>query len=195
MTTSATTDVQVDLSRSSNGEYEPGRPFVVRALWLIVEALTLLNPMLTSYPFKRWLLRRFGAQIGEGVIIKPNVHVKHPWRLRIGDHAWIGERSWIDNLVQVDIGPHVCLSQGVYVCTGNHDWAGPSMELFARPVVVERGAWLGAFSRIAPGVTVGENAIVALGSVLFGDAEPGGIYKGNPAQRTGERRFREDAAR
>lgn len=182
---------RVDLRMTSKRGYRPGRPYAIRALWLVVEALVLLNPLVTPYGLKRWILRRFGARIGDGVLIKPGVHVKYPWHLEIGDNAWIGERAWIDNFVRVRIGANAVVSQGAYLCTGNHDWSDPGMPLVVRPVAVEDGAWVGAFARIGPGVTVGEEAIVSLGAVLLSDAEPRGVYRGNPATRTGERIMRE----
>jgi putative colanic acid biosynthesis acetyltransferase WcaF len=132
-------------------------------------------------------LRLFGARIGEGVLIKPGVHVKQPWRLEIRDHSWIGERAWIDNLDDVRIGAHVCVSQGAYLCTGNHDWSDPGMRRVTAPIVVEDGAWVGAFARIAPGVTIGREAVVTIGSVLVSNADPRGIYRGNPAELVKER--------
>jgi putative colanic acid biosynthesis acetyltransferase WcaF len=125
------------------------------------------------------------------VLIKPNFHVKHPWRLTVGNNVWLGERAWIDNLVDVTIGDNVCISQGAYLCTGNHDWSDPGMGLIARPIRVESGAWIGAFAKIAPGTTIGENAIVTLGAVLLSDAEPHGIYGGVPAKRLRERMVRD----
>jgi len=182
---------RVDLSLTSNRGFDPGRPFAVRALWVVVEALILLNPIVTSYRLKRWTLRRFGARVGENVLIKPNVRVKYPWRVEIGKNTWIGERSWIDNFVQVRIGSNVCISQGAYLCTGNHDWSDPGMGRFVSPVAVEDGAWIGAFARVAPGVTVGREAVVGLGAVLIEDAEPSGIYFGNPAVKVRERKLRD----
>ena len=180
----------VDLSQTSRRGYRPGRSFVFRSLWLIVEALVMLNPVVTPYGLKRWVLRRFGARVGRGVVIKPNVHVKYPWHLEVGDNAWIGERAWIDNFVSVRIGSNAVVSQGAYLCTGNHDWSDPGMGLMVKPITVETGAWVGAFSRVAPGVTVGANAIVTLGSVLLRDAKPNGVYRGNPAELVGERTIR-----
>lgn len=177
----------VDLSKTSRRGYRPGRSFAVRTLWLLVEALVMLNPVVTPYGLKRWVLRRFGARVGRGVVIKPNVHVKYPWHLEVGDNAWIGERSWIDNFVSVRIGSNAVISQGAYLCTGNHDWSDPGMGLMVKPITVETGAWVGAFSRVAPGVTVGANAIITLGSVLLKDAKPNGIYRGNPGELVGER--------
>jgi putative colanic acid biosynthesis acetyltransferase WcaF len=181
---------QVDLSRASRRGYVPGRSYAYRALWLIIEALILLNPIVTPYAVKRWVLRRFGARIGRGVLIKPGVHVKYPWHLEVGDNAWIGERAWIDNFVRVRIGANAVVSQGAYLCTGNHDWSDPGMGLILKPVTVEDGAWVGAFARIAPGVTVGREAVVTLGSVLLKDAGARGVYAGNPAMRVRERSIR-----
>jgi len=151
----------------------------------------MLNPVVTSYGLKRWVLRRFGARVGRGVLIKPNVHVKYPWHLEVGDNVWIGERAWIDNFVSVRIGSNAVVSQGAYLCTGNHDWSDPGMGLMVKPITIEQGAWVGAFARIGPGVTVGANAIVTLGSVLLKNAQPNGIYTGNPAMVVGERTIRD----
>jgi putative colanic acid biosynthesis acetyltransferase WcaF len=183
--------LRVNLLLTSTRGFDPGRSYPVRALWLMIEALVMLNPVLTSYALKRWLLRRFGARIGKHVVIKPNVHVKYPWRLEVGDNAWIGERSWIDNFVDVRIGANACVSQGAYLCTGNHDWSDPGMGRTVAPITVEDGAWVGGFARVGPGVTVGEEAVVGLGAVLLEDAEPSGIYLGNPAVKVGERTLRD----
>jgi putative colanic acid biosynthesis acetyltransferase WcaF len=180
---------KVRLDLTSNHDYVPGKPLWYRILWIVVEALTLLNPVLLPSGIKRRILIAFGARIGTGVVIKPGVHVKHPWRLKIGDHCWIGERAWIDNLVPVTLGDHVCISQGAYLCTGNHDWTDPGMGMNPRPIVVQDGVWIGAFSQIGPGVTVGQMAILTLGSTLLHDTEPLGIYQGNPARRIKERRI------
>lgn len=181
----------IDLTRTTARGYRPGRSYPVRALWLVIEALVLLNPVVTPYWLKRAVLRRFGARIGRGVIIKPGVHVKYPWHLEVGDHSWIGERVWIDNFVSVRIGTNAVVSQGAYLCTGNHDWSDPGMGLVVRPVTIEDGAWVGAFARIAPGVLVGSTAVVTLGSVLLSDAEPGGVYTGNPAVHLRKRIIRD----
>ena len=177
----------VNLRDFDSGDYSPGRSYWVRALWLVVEAVFLLNPIVVSYALKAWLLRLFGAQLGRKIVIKPNVHIKYPWRLKVGDHSWLGERSWIDNLADVDIGTNVCISQGAYLCTGNHNWSNSSFRLVAKPISVADGAWIGAFARIGPGVHVGRDSIVTLGAVLFDDAEDNGIYRGNPAVKTGVR--------
>ena len=174
--------MNVDLSLTTNRDYMPGRPFVVRALWVAVEALLLLNPLVSSYRLKRAILRLFGAHVGDHVIIKPGVHVKYPWRLWVGDNCWLGERCWIDNMEDVTLGDNVVVSQGAYLCTGNHDWTDPGMGLTAQPILIGNGAWVGAFARVAPGRRLAEESILLLGGVMLRDSEPRGIYAGNPAE-------------
>ncbi|MGI8486301.1 MAG: DapH/DapD/GlmU-related protein [Thermomicrobiales bacterium] len=181
----------MNLTPTSRRDYHPGKPIPYRMLWIFVEAVTLMNPVFLSSRMKARLLRAFGATIGDNALIKPNVHAKHPWRLSVGNGFRFGERAWIDNLVQVTIGDNVRISQGAYLCTGNHDWADPSMGMTPKPIVIEDGAWIGAFAKIGPGVTVGKGAIITMGSVLLRDAEPYGIYQGNPAIRNGTRTIRD----
>lgn len=173
------------------GDDKGGRGFLVRMVWSFVNATVFLNPVLPAYGFKARLLRLFGAEIGEGVVIKPSVNIKYPWHLSIGDHSWIGERVWLDCLSPLTIGKHVVISQGAYLCCGMHDWEDPGMGSVIAPIVVEDGAWIASFARVAGNVRVGQEAIVAMGAVVFGDCEPRGTYRGNPAQRVGRRRIRD----
>jgi putative colanic acid biosynthesis acetyltransferase WcaF len=174
--------MQVDLSRFGNSWYNPGRGFLVRVVWHFVNALFLQNPLNPSSGLKVALLRLFGARIGRGVILKPSINIKYPWNLEIGDHSWIGENAWLDSLAPIRIGSNVCVSQGVYLCTGNHDWSDPSFGLIVRPIIVEDGAWVGARATLLPGVTLASHSIAAAGSVITRGTEPFMIYAGNPAQ-------------
>lgn len=169
------------LDRFSNDDFSRGASIYVEALWLVVSGL-LVSSWIPGSKWRCGLLKLFGARIGEGVIIKPGVQIKYPWRLTIGSFCWIGERTWIDNLAEVRVGDHVCISQGVYLCTGSHDWSSDTFDLITGSIVIENGAWVGAFSRLAPGSVVGENAVLTLGSVGARELEANTIYKGNPAR-------------
>ncbi len=174
------------------GGYDKGgRGFLVRTAWMVVNAMVFLNPLLPAYRLKAAILRAFGAQIGEAVKIKPSVNIKHPWFLTIGDHCWIGERVWLDCTAPLTIGSHVVISQGAYLCCGTHDWEDPAMGSVITPITIEDGAWIAAFVRVAGNVTIGQEAMIAMGAVVFTDCEPRGTYRGNPAQRVGRRRIRD----
>ena len=177
---------QVDLSQYKKSSELRTRSLWVEALWMLVQALLVSS-------FQPWnglriaVLRLFGAGIGKGVIIKPHVRIKFPWKLQVGDHAWIGEEVWIDNLDHVRVGSHCCISQGVYICTGSHDWKSPEFALQTAPVAINDKAWLCAKSMVAPGVNIGEGAVLGFGSVATGDLVAWEIYSGNPARSVGKR--------
>ncbi len=100
----------------------------------------------------------------------------------MGDHVWIGENAWIDNLASVTLESHVCLSQEVYLCTGNHDWTAADFKLITAEIYIEESSWIAARAVIGPGVKVGRGAILGLGSVTGHSLEAMTIYAGNPAQ-------------
>jgi putative colanic acid biosynthesis acetyltransferase WcaF len=172
----------VDLSAYDPTRHDPGASTMKRMLWYWINAVIFGSWLCPLYAVKRQMIRAFGGEIGKGVVIKPRVNIKYPWKLSIGDYAWVGEGAWIDNMESVRIGPHCCISQGVYLCTGNHDWSEPKFSLVARPIVVASQAWLGAFSIIGPGVVIGEGSVTTAGSVVTADTQPWMIYAGNPAE-------------
>jgi len=137
-----------------------------------------------------YCLKLFGANIGSGVVVKPGINIKYPWNLEIGDHSWIGEGAWLDSLASIKIGKNVCISQGTYFCTGNHDWTDPAFGLIVKPIIIEDGTWIGAQATVLPGVTVASHSIVTAGSVIAKDTEPYMIYAGNPAVKVKERIIR-----
>lgn len=171
------------------GAYSPGA-----SLWKQIAWYYLGSPLVSSYwivgsGFKSWVLRCFGAQMGEGVRIKQGLKVKFPWRLVVGDFVWLGENCWIDNVALVTIESHACLSQEVYLCTGNHDWSSPSFQLKDLPIHIGEGCWIAARAMVAPGVTIGHGAVLCLGSVASRSLKPMTIYAGNPAQAIKERKI------
>jgi putative colanic acid biosynthesis acetyltransferase WcaF len=177
-------------------EYRPngldrGKPVAIEALWMVVSVLLFRHSLALGNGFKRFLLRLFGAKIGDGVIIKPGVRIKFPWKLSVGDHAWIGEGVWIDNLDSVTIKSHACISQEAMLVCGNHDYSKRGFDLITGGITVEIGAWIASRAIVGPGVTVGTHAVLTAGSVATKSLDPYGIYRGNPAIRTGTREIRD----
>lgn len=171
----------MQLNRFNKGAFTRGASYFKEGIWLILQGL-FFSSWIPGAGWRCGMLRMFGAKIGKGVNIKPRVHVKFPWRLRIGDNCWIGERVWIDNLDQVTIGNNVCISQSVYLCTGSHDYKKESFDLVTKPIWIEDEVWICASARIAPGVTVRKGSLIGLGAVLTKTTKENGIYQGNPAQ-------------
>lgn len=172
----------VQLAHYDNSWYHPGRSVLRRAAWFFLGQPLLHASWLPSASLRVGLLRLFGARIGRGVIIKPSVSVKYPWHLSVGDHCWIGEHAWIDNLTSVSIESNVCISQGAYLCTGNHDWSDPAFGLMIAPIHLSEGSWAGARCILAPGARLGRCAVASAGAVITGDVPDFAIYAGNPAR-------------
>jgi putative colanic acid biosynthesis acetyltransferase WcaF len=159
----------------------------MRIIWFVVNALVLMNPLNPSSKSKVLILRLFGASIGNKVILKPGINVKYPWNIEIGNYSWIGERVWLDSITNIKIGCNTCISQGAYLCTGNHDWTDPTFSLQVEPITIEDGVWIGARVLVMPGVTVSSHSVIAAGSSLTKDTEPFMIYAGNPAVKIKKR--------
>ena len=177
----------VDLSSFSNKDYHPGRGRLAQLLWYYCSLLLFESGWFPLRRVKISILRLFGAKIGDGVVLKPHVRIKYPWRLTVGDHCWIGQNAWIDNIEDVTIASHVCISQLAYFCTGSHDHRLTTFDLTAKPISVCDGAWIGAGAILLGGVKIKTNAIVASGSVVVKDVEEGDIVGGNPSKLIGKR--------
>lgn len=171
------------MARTDLSQYKarPARRGLHDVLWFFVGLPLLRAAWIPSSAFRRQLLRLFGAEVGRGVVIKPGVRIKEPRMLRVGHHAWLGEDCWIDNLDAVWIGEHVCVSQGAYLCTGNHDWSDPAFALRTAPIRLGTGSWVGARSFIGPGVVLHSHAVATAGSVVTRDVPAWEIHSGNPA--------------
>ena len=168
-------------------DWHPGAPLPVQSLWFCIGSPLLALRWLPGSAWRVLLLRAFGAKVGSGCRIKPGLRVKFPWRLKVGRSCWLAEDAWIDNLALVQIGDRVCLSQGTYLCTGNHDFRSTEFELRLGPITIGSDAWIAARAVLAPGCRIGPGAVVALGAVVSGTVPSGVIVRGNPAAVVGER--------
>ena len=179
------------MNKVNNASYKTtlviGASRLKQVLWYFINIILVQNPLLPVSGIKLFFLRLFGAEIGKGVVIKPGVKIKFPWKLMIGENSWIGEGVWIDNLDIITIGKSVCISQGAYLFTGNHDFKKSTFNLIIHPILIEDGVWIGALAIVCPGVTCGTHAVLTVASMATKNLQPYSIYKGNPAIKTSDR--------
>ncbi len=173
----------MDLSRYNNTAFDRGTPRWKEALWVLVRGVFFLGWFPWPSGLRVFLLRAFGAKIGDGMVIRSRVNISFPWRFEAGDHVWIGEEVLVLSLATVTIGSSVCLSQRAFLCTGSHDARADTFDLVTKPVRIGGKSWIAAGAFVGPGVEVPAGTIVAAGAVLVKSPPPGSLLvAGNPAK-------------
>jgi putative colanic acid biosynthesis acetyltransferase WcaF len=142
-------------------------------------------------PFHHWrafLLRLFGAKLGAQCKFYPGSIVWAPWNLVCANDVAAGDGAEIYNPATIYLDSHVILSQDAYICGATHDYNDYAFPLVAYSMRLGKFAWICARASVAPGVNVGEGAVLGLGSVASRDLEPWSVYQGVPAVKIKERR-------
>lgn len=132
-------------------------------IWYCINNLFFYS-LIPSSKLRVIILRIFGAQIGDGVIIKPYVKIKNPSKLEIGNYSWIGEGVWIDNISKISIGDNTCISQGVYLCSGSHNFYKEEFDLIEKPILIGSNCWIAAKNSIPPGTIIKDNSFIKFNS-------------------------------
>ena len=152
-----------------------------RVLWTLALPLFRFSPR-PFFGWRRFVLRLFGARIGNGAHVYPSARVYLPWNLTLGAEASIGEWALIYNLGPVTIGDRATISHRAHLCAGTHDYLDPALPLLRLPIVIGPQAWVCADAFIGPGVTVGEGAVIGAAAVVTRDVEAWSVVGGNPAR-------------
>lgn len=157
-----------------------GRSAAVVQLWWIVQSTFFRWSPQFAYGFRNAILRAFGAKVGIGVIVRPTVTITYPWKVFIGDHAWIGDDVVLYSLGEIFIGDNAVVSQRSYLCAADHDHTLVDFPIRSRKVTIGAQAWLAADVFIAPGVSIGEGTVIGARSSVFKDMPAGMVCFGYP---------------
>ena len=178
--------MKTDLSKYNINWYVPGNR-LIRFLWFVVSVIFIQNKLNPFNFLKVILLRIFGAKIGRNVVVKPGVNIKYPWKLEVGNYVWIGEDVWIDNLDNVVIGNNVCISQGVILLCGNHNYKKSTFDLIIGKIKLKDGVWIGAKSIVTQNVVCENHSVLTVNSVASSNLDSYSVYSGNPAMKVRNR--------
>jgi len=172
---------QTSLKKNFNKKaFEVGAPAAKVYCWYLISLLCFKSGLIPFSTMLVNILRLFGAEIGKDVRIKPGIHIRYPWKLKLGDHSWLAD-CYIENLDYVAIGKNVCISQQAMLLTGNHNYKSTNFDLITKPIIIEDGVWIGAKSLVTPGVRAGTHAVLTAGSTAVKNLDAFIIYQGNPA--------------
>ncbi|VXC02647.1 putative glycose-acyl transferase [Flavobacterium sp. 9AF] len=172
-----------ELNKFKNPKNFRGRNKIIVQLWWIVQATFFALSPQVLYPWRRFLLRLFGAKIGKQVVIRPNVKITYPWKVIIGDYSWIGDDVVLYSLGEIQIGSNTVISQKSYLCTGSHEYQKQSFDIYNKPIIIKDSCWIATDVFIAPGVTIENEIVVGARSSVFTNLYEKGVYIGNPAKK------------
>lgn len=158
-----------------------------RVLWTVVWGILFRPSPKIMLGWRRMLLRLFGARIGKGAKIMSSAKIWAPWNLTMGEEACLSHDVDCYCVAPVSIGAHATVSQYSFLCTATHDVEDPHMALVTAPIVIGDGAWVAADVFVAPGITIGEGAVVGVRSSVFKDMPPWTICAGQPCKPIRER--------
>jgi putative colanic acid biosynthesis acetyltransferase WcaF len=165
----------------------PLRNRLRRLSWNLVWMLLYRPSPRPLHAWRSTLLRLHGAKLGPNCHFYPTSKIWAPWNLTCADQVTAADDAEIYNPAPVTLGSHAILSQAAYLCGATHDFDDPAFPLLAFSMQIGAYAWVCARASVAPGVNLGDGAVLGLGSVATRDLEPWTVYVGSPAVKIKER--------
>lgn len=155
---------------------------------LVMGLLELLGWSFIAVKIRAVVLNLLGFKISRKAGIGTGVGIyEFSDQVEIGDYTFVNHRVLFDARgAAVKIGRHCLIAYGVSFITSRHELvsdfriARPWIE--SLPITVKDHVWIGANATILPGVTIGEGAVIAAGSVVIKDVAPHTVVGGNPAR-------------
>lgn len=164
----------VDLRIADPKSLEEGR-----RLAQLMFRLNHTMPMTEEY--QQILKELFGDNLGEGSFVSAPIQGACIDRIKIGKNVLINTNLLAMARGGITIEDDVQVASNVQIITNNHD-PYERMVLPCKPVLIKKGAWIGAGATILPGVCIGKHAIVGAASVITKDVPDYAVVVGNPAK-------------
>lgn len=154
---------------------------------LITEAQQIIAEMNTGYrdpaAMRALFARLTGAPVDESFRLMQPFYTDFGRNIRVGRNVFVNHACEFMDRGGITIGDDVLIGPKVNLVTINHP-LDPSRRrsTYCAPIVIKRGAWLGASVSVMPGVTIGENAVVAANAVVSRDVADNAVVGGIPAR-------------
>ncbi len=155
-------------------------------LWSLYQWLFLFIPGRVGHYIRGYCLKLFFHKAGKKITIKENVEIYHPEKLSMGNYSGFGRNNIIDCIGFVEIGDYVRFGPAVMIATMHHTDTKHGMKnkiKSTEKVVLGNNIWIGHNVTILPGVTIGDDCLIAAGSVVTKSFESESVIAGVPAKR------------
>lgn len=153
----------------------------------VVNHTLTLSPALNECTSVDGVRKKLGEIIGkvvdESTTIFAPFYTNFGRFINLGKHVFINHACSFLDMGGITLEDHVLIGPKVNLITENHPLnPADRRSLLCKPIVIKRNAWIGAAATILPGVTIGENAVVAAGAVVSKDVPDNTIVGGVPAK-------------
>jgi maltose O-acetyltransferase len=131
------------------------------------------------------LLKELLGSTGENVYMEPNIRFDYGYNTHVGENFFANFDCTILDVCEVRFGHNCMLAPGVQIYTATHPLNPTernSGKEYAKPISFGNNVWIGGSAVINPGITVGDNVVIASGAVVTKDVPDNVVVGGNPAR-------------
>jgi putative colanic acid biosynthesis acetyltransferase WcaF len=154
----------------------------IRLIWTMVVTLLFRYSPNFFFKWRVFLLRCFGAKIGNGVHIYPRAKIWAPWNIEIGDQCGIANGCILYSQGKIIIGQKTVVSQSAHLVTGTHDYTQSGFPLITKPITIGDNVWIATEVFIHPGINIGNGCIIGARSVVTKDMPAWMVCAGHPCR-------------
>lgn len=134
------------------------------------------------------LLKKLFGSTGEIIHVTPTIRCDYGFNIHVGENFYANFDCVFLDVCEIQIGDNCMIAPGVHIYTATHPLdptARNSGKEFGKPVTIGHNVWIGGRAVINPGITIGDNAVIASGAVVTKDVPANYIVGGNPAKAIG----------
>lgn len=177
------------LTRDKSGDTirldDPDYPQLFKIIQKAIRTTAKLNNLVTDdiQEINIVFSELIGKKVDDTFFIIPPFYSDFGENINIGKNVFVNHACSFMDRGGISIEDNVLIGPKVNLITTNHP-INPAerRSTVSLPIVIKKGAWIGAAATILPGVTIGENAVVAAGAVVTADVPPNTIVGGIPAK-------------
>jgi acetyltransferase-like isoleucine patch superfamily enzyme len=162
---------------------DPQYPKVLEIVARTMKRSAELNTATNVDQARKLLTEITGSEVDETTTVAVPFYTNFGRFIKIGKRVYVNHACTFLDMGGITLEDDVLIGPKVNLITENHPLDPVNRRsLICKPIVIKRNAWIGAAATILPGVTIGENAVVAAGAVVTSDVLPNTVVGGVPAK-------------
>ncbi|SFQ83618.1 DapH/DapD/GlmU-related protein [Hymenobacter arizonensis] len=153
---------------------------LARVVWGVFSFLLFRLSPKPLHSWRSFVLRCFGAKVGQGVHVYPGVKIWAPWNLELADECGIASGVTLYCQGKITVGYRTVISQGAHLVTGTHDYSDLGFPLVTKPIQIGEQVWIAAEAFVHPGIIIGDGCVIGARSVVTKNMPEWMVCAGHP---------------